>query len=360
MRILHVITSLRTGGAERLMVDLLPEFNKKDDIHVELCLFDGETTPFRKEIESKGIIIHDFGKGNSVYNPANILRLSKLIKNYDVIHTHNTAPQFFAAITSLFSNKIFITTEHNTTNRRRNYRIFKAIDRWMYARYNHIICISDKANENLRNYISGINTRNISTIYNGIDTQKFQNAQPSGYLTELSSDISKKIIMIAAFRLQKDQPTLIKAMKSLPDDFHLFLVGEGPCKAECIELTSKLNLSRRVHFLGHRNDIGPLLKEADFVAMSSHYEGLSLSSVEGLAAGKPFLASDVDGLREVVINAGILFPHGDSNAFADEILKLNDSPCLYDTVSSACRKRATKYDISHMIDGYIRIYNNAF
>lgn len=97
MKILHVITSLYTGGAEKLMVDLLPRMQKKGH-QVELCIFDGTRTPFFVQLENSGIKIHWFRKGGSVYNPLNVYRLWRLMcKGWDIVHTHNTAPQLFAA-----------------------------------------------------------------------------------------------------------------------------------------------------------------------------------------------------------------------------------------------------------------------
>ena len=66
-------------------------------------------------------------------------------------------------------------------------------------------------------------------------------------------------------------------------------------------LNIELNVSDRVHFLGVRTDVPTLLKAADIVVMSSHFEGLSLSNIEGMAAGKPFVASDVDGIPNLTL-----------------------------------------------------------
>ena len=68
MRILHVITSLRTGGAEKLMVDLLPRLRDLGN-DVELLLFDGTRTLFYEELENTGIKIHTLSVGGNVYNP---------------------------------------------------------------------------------------------------------------------------------------------------------------------------------------------------------------------------------------------------------------------------------------------------
>ena len=92
--------------------------------------------------------------------------------------------------------------------------------------------------------------------------------------------------------------------------------------------------------------------------MSSHFEGLSLSSVEGMCVGKPFIASDVDGLHEVVSGAGILFPHQNPEALAEVVIKLDKNHDQYQHVADTCRARASQYDISKMVDGYSTVYKS--
>lgn len=353
MRILHVITSLRTGGAEKLMVDLLPRL--RDAGHdVELLLFDGTDTPFRREVEAADINVYDLGCVGSVYSPMRFFKLLPYLKKYDIVHTHNTAPQLFAAIGSVLCSVVLVTTEHNTSNRRRGWRWYAAIDRWMYNRYLKVICISQKAEENLRNYI-GHSKAYICTINNGIDVAKYANASASPELEALAPG-RRKIIMVAGFRWEKDQDTLIRSLKYLPARFHLFLVGDGSRRGELEALIEKERAADRVHLLGLRTDVPQLLHAADYVAMSSHFEGLSLSSVEGMSVGKPFIASDVDGLREVVKGAGILFPHGDAEALANCIMRLEQSLGEYKSVVEACLKRARQFDIEKMATNYSHLY----
>lgn len=355
MKILHVITSLRTGGAEKLMVDLLPRLKAKE-FDVDLLLFDGTDTPFRRDVEAKGIKVYDLGIGGSVYSPLRLLKLIPYLRKYDVVHTHNTAPQLFAAIGSAISKVMLFTTEHNTSNRRRSWKWYVPIDRWMYNRYNKVICISQKAEENLREFI-GTSKADICTVNNGVDVGHYASAFPSAEL-EIIAPGSRKIIMVAGFRWEKDQETLIKSLKVLPPKFHLYLVGDGVRRSELEFIVREENLAERVHFMGLRTDVPQLLHAADYIVMSSHFEGLSLSSVEGMSVGKPFLASDVDGLREVVKGAGILFPHGDSNALAIEIMTLENSSEKYRSVADACHSRAEKFDISTMTERYAELYKS--
>lgn len=352
MKILHVITSLRTGGAEKLMVELLPRL--RDMGHeVDLCVFDGIMTAFYQELVNAGIKIIPLRLGGSVYDPRNIFSLCSLIRNYEVVHTHNTACQLFAAIASLCCPQVsLVTTEHNTTNRRRGRWYLKPGDLWMYGRYKKIICISDQARKNLVDYIG--DTEKIVTIYNGIDLCRFQKVS----LKEERSDGKKVITMVSAFRAQKDHKTLIKAFDLLPDDYILQLVGDGELRNETEAFAKKHASGDRIFFFGNRSDIPEILANSDVVVLSSHYEGLSLSSIEGMASGKPFIASDVEGLHEIVAEAGIFFPHENADTLASQIRRCCTDKDYAVEVGANCTARAQKYDISKMAEHYAMLYSS--
>ena len=353
MRILHVITSLRTGGAEKLMVDLLPRL--RDLGHeVELCVFDGLRTPFYEALEAKGIHVIPLHVGGSVYDPRNIFLLISLIKKYDVVHTHNTACQMYVAMANVFAKKCVVTTEHSTSNRRRGYPVLKWIDAWMYRQYQTIVTVSDIAGQNIKDYI-GDASLPIMTITNGIDVNRFSRAEPCQEIINAYKDCFS-CVMVAGFRYEKDHTTAIKAFSVLEEKYHLFLVGDGEKRGELETLVASLCLDGRVHFLGVRMDVPNLLQAADVVIMSSHREGLSLSNLEGMASGKPFIASDVEGLHEIVDGAGILVPHQDAEALAAQI-----SRCCLDKeyaaeVGARCHLRAQQYDIKKMAVQYSRLY----
>ena len=357
MKVLYVITSLRIGGAEKLMVDLLPRLQKAG-IDVELCVFDGTETSFKKEFLTTGIPLIEFSKGRNVYSPLNLFSLIKLLRknNYDIIHTHNTAPQLFGAISSMVCSVVLCTTEHNTSNRRRGSMWYGLIDRWMYGRYSKIICISEKTEKNLRDSLSHFSPKT-QTILNGIDTTKYANAFAGG-IDKIKDNCEIAIIQVAGFRYQKDQKTVIRALKLLPPTAHLYFAGDGDLMAECKKLAIECDVQQRVHFLGVRTDVPQLLKNSDIVVMSSHWEGFGLAAVEGMAAGKPVLATDVDGLREVVKGAGILFNHNDFIDLANKINSLINDDKLYEKISKRCLTRALEYDISKMVKEYKNVYMN--
>ena len=359
MRILHVITSLRTGGAEKLMVDLLPRLEANGN-EVELAVFDGTVTPFYKELDASGIRIHSFHMGGSVYDPRHIVKLIRLMRGFDIVHTHNTSPQLFAAIASRFlstkNRPLLITTEHNTSNRRRGVPLLRLVDLWMYRQYKRIICISEQARVNLLNHL-GEGKERMLTIYNGIDVQKYRMVSAP---SENKNPEVVTITMVAAFREQKDHKTLIRSMALLPENYVLQLVGIGdPILIQaCHALVDELGLQQRVNFLGMRTDIPEILALSDIVVLSSHYEGLSLSSIEGLASGKPFVASDVDGLHEIVNGYGLLFRHEDSNHLASVLLALMNDKSYYQKTASDCLKRASCFEIKQMSSSYLELYAN--
>lgn len=350
MKILHVITSLRTGGAEKLMTEMLPRMKECGE-DVELCVFDGTKTSLYEELERKEIVMHALG--GSVYSPMNIIKLFPLIRKYDLVHTHNTACQYYVAMASLFSKCRLFTTEHNTSNRRRNVW-WKLCDEWVYGRYEKILCISDLVKKNLVRHIGTKFEHQCEVIHNGIDVSLYENK----CLSSIKESSRKQILMVSAFRKQKDHKTLIEALALLSQNYELVFVGGGEqCLIdECIAFAEKRGVKNRITFLGVRTDIVELLKRANIVVLSSHYEGVSLSSLEGMASGKPFIASDVEGLRDIVGGYGILFPHGDYKVLASEIEKVCEDKEYCSEVVRRCQERARMFDISVMVKKYMDVY----
>ncbi len=354
MKILQVITSLDTGGAEKLISEISPMLRDKGH-QVDVLSFDGADTAFKKALTDNGIKVYSFGKGCNVYNPFIILRLAKMMKNYDIVHTHNTAAQLFAAVGSVLCSVVLCTTEHNTSNRRRDWKWYAPIDKWMYSKYSKVICISDSTEQNLRDFIKEGSDK-ICTILNGIDVKRYSQAVSIDKSTITNHPERKVIAMVAGFRYQKDQETLIRAFNNLPEDYELWLIGDGERRSIIEQCIKDNKLEDRVLLLGIRSDIPSLLKSVDVVVQSSHWEGFGLAAVEGMAAGKPVIASDVEGLAQVVEGAGILFPLDDDKKLADIIKLLIEDQTYYQQVAANCMERAKMFDIQKMVDAYNEVY----
>ena len=362
MRILQVITSLDMGGAETLVVNLIPRLQALGNT-VDLCIFNGKETPLTHRLKKDSPQTKIFALGYGVYNPLYILKLVKIMKNYDIIHTHNSSPQLFVAIANLFCSQKLVSTEHTTSNRKRDWKWYAPIESWMYGQYNHVICISQIAEDKLREYMGGVwldktnpQYKQISTINNGVDVKAISNATPDNDLLSQKGK-RKAALMVAGFRDAKDQDTVVKALGLLNNsDFEVWFAGVGIRQEIVKQLADSLGVSERVRFLGLRADIPNVLRAADVIVMSSHWEGLSLSNVEGMSAHKPFIASDVNGLKEVTKGYGILLPHEDAKALAEEINLLASDEAYYNEIAERCYNRALEFDISKTVNGYNNVY----
>lgn len=357
MRILQLTNKLLTGGAEKLIVDSAPFYLKKG-IDMDFLLLDGTKHPLFSILKSnRGLKVYSLGKGN-VYNPFLVFKIIPFLKKYDIVHVHLFPALYWVAIAKQlsFTNTKIVFTEHSTLNRRRNLA-GKYLDRYIYGKYSKIVAISELVRSNLKKHLN-FDDDHFCVIKNGVDLEKILLASPSTYdFFENQPSNQKIIVQVSSFIYPKDQKTVIEALNYLPQNIKLILVGDGELRSDCEKLVENLNLGDRVNFLGVRMDVPRLLKSSDIIVLSSVYEGLSLSSIEGMASGKPFIASDVPGLTEVVKDAGVLFPQGNAKELASHILKLIDDPVYYSKVSNACLERSKKFDINTMVGNYISLYN---
>ena len=126
MRILQVINSLGMGGAEKLISEIAPRL--RDLGHeVDVLVFYGKDTPFRQDLERKGIKVMSVGDGSrSPYYLGNLLKMIPIIHRYDIVHAHTTPAQIFSALSKILglSRVKLVTTEHSTNNHRRGKWIF--------------------------------------------------------------------------------------------------------------------------------------------------------------------------------------------------------------------------------------------
>lgn len=365
LKILHVIINLGSGGAEKLLEEAVPLMNEIEGVETDVLLLTDEKNVFDKALKSKGIKV-DVIKLRKIYSPVNIIEIRKHIVDgkYDIVHSHLFPTQYWVALSRLFlkSKKIkLITTEHSTNNRRRGKPYFRLLDKYIYSKYDSIISITDKTQNNLINWIDPKRKQleKHRVIENGINLDKFANAIPYNK-HELKKEFNEKtklICMVGRFSEAKDQPTLIKAITKLPPDIHLLLVGEGPLRRYNEDLAQQLGVIHRVHFLGFRNDVERILKTADIIVLSSHWEGLSLASIEGMSCGRPFLASKVEGLQEIVEGYGMIFEHENENELSILIKKILDEDDIYNEIVINCLKRAEEFNISTTVQKLIDEYN---
>ena len=366
MKVLHIINNLGSGGAEKLLEDLIPRMNKMENVEADILLLTDKNNVFYDSLIRRGAKV-DVVKYRNIYDIRNIFELRKYIEvgGYDIVHSHTFPTQYWVAFSRLFtSNKKvkFITTEHSTHNRRRKKFYFRYIEKFIYSQYDWIISITEKTRDNLINWIDTKrkNSDKHLVIENGVDIDNIRIALPykKNELIVGISENTKLICMVGRFSEAKDQPTLIRAVSKLLEDTHLVLVGEGPLIEDNKKLAEELGIYDRVHFLGFRHDIPRILKTVDIVVLSSHWEGLSIASIEGLSSGKPFIASRVPGLEELVKGYGLVFEHSSADELASLIYRIKDDDSLRAEISKNCLKRAENYNISKTVLSLVRLYSD--
>jgi len=355
MKVLHVITSLLLGGAEKLLVDSLPLY-KKQGVEVEVYMLNNTKGPFYEILANKhNIKIHCSDKSKSVYDPKHILAIRKLIPKFDIIHVHLFPCTYFVPIGSFFIKSKIIYTEHSTENRRRKWLLFKWVDKILYKKYDRIFAISNGVKANLLKHLNKRKTE-IQVISNGINVNDYYKSKPSLELNIAIPENSKIIIQVSNFSKQKDQNTLIKALTRLPENNYVVFVGDGVLIDESKKLVEFYKLQERVLFLGYRSDVPALLKASDVCVQSSHYEGFGLSCVEAMASNIPVVASKVSGLSEIVGDYGVLFAPSNDVELADQLHRLLEDRAYYEEVRSKCLDRANDFTIEVMVTKYIREY----
>lgn len=349
MKILHIITSLELGGAEKLITDLIPLQKRNAQVDV-LILYDKENV---FQLDTK------VSKYNSKSTYKNIFEILKIIKDgkYDIVHTHLTHAQIWTSIASLFdfSKTKYITTEHSTSNNRRGKKIFKYLDKFIFSRYSRIICISEAVKNSLMEWIEDKREFKYSVISNGINLKNFRNAEEIDRKIFNFSVEDKILIMVSRLNPAKDHETLLKAIKNLPEKYRLLIVGEGVKEKELRDKVVELKIENRVSFLGMRNDIPSLLKMSDIAIQSSHFEGFGITAVEAMASGLPLIASDVPGLRDVVEGAGILFEKGNDIELVQKIVELEDEDFKKEIIKKQ-KERSEKYSLEVTCKEYIKSY----
>lgn len=364
MKILHIINKLGPGGAEKLIEESLPIMNKAEGIKADVLLLTDENNVFDKKLKEEGIKI-DVVPLRKPRNPINIYYIRKYIikGQYDVIHAHLFPTIYWTSIASklIFKGKPkLIMTEHSTHNRRREKAYLRLLEKFIYFSYDKIISISSKTQENLISWLKPklSDLDKFLVIENGINTNRFSEARPY-QKHEINSEFTentKILCMVGRFSKQKDQATVIKSIKNLSEDVHLLLIGEGPLKNKSQDLAKEIGVEDRVHFLGFRDDVERIFKTSDIIILSSHWEGFGLAAAEGMAAGRPVIASDVDGLREVVQGAGIFFTKGNSEELFKIINSLIKNNYEYKKIAKLCLERADRFSIKKMVNKYMEVY----
>ncbi|MDT8998079.1 glycosyltransferase [Paucibacter sp. APW11] len=234
--------------------------------------------------------------------------------------------------------RTLVHIEHNSRERYTRWRLAQA--RWLAERTALLIGVSEGVRGRLIEL--GFPAQKCVAVPNGIDLSRFARADEHPFEQRTAG-----IVMSARFARQKDHLTLIRAVDLLAKRglrLPLMLAGSGKegYRRAAEALVKQLGLEPQVRFLGHHGEMPQLLMSQAVCVLSTHYEGMPLALVEGMAAGCACIASDVVGVSEVIEKdvTGILVPEGDPVALADALERVFSEPGLGERLARAARQRA--------------------
>jgi glycosyltransferase involved in cell wall biosynthesis len=179
---------------------------------------------------------------------------------------------------------------------------------------------------------------------------------------ELGLESSTPLIgVVAILRPQKALDVLLKAHAQALDtvpDAHVVIAGDGPCRRELEQLCRELGTADRVHFLGLRHDIDPILRSIDVAVISSDYEGTPLVAFECMANRTPLVATAVGGLPDVIDDGetGVLVPPQDPEALANALAELLSDPERRQRLGEASAGRLGEFTIDAIAGRFAELY----
>lgn len=205
-------------------------------------------------------------------------------------------------------------------------------------------------------------TVEIRTIYNFIDEKTYIPKDPGTLKSDFGIHEDEKVLIhISNFREVKNIPDVVKSFQIVLQsmDAKLLLVGEGPEKENIENLVAELNLENHVIFTGKRNDMAELLAISDLMFHLSEKEAFGLVLLEALACGVPSVATNIDGIPEVIEDGvnGFLVPYGDITTAAEKgVQLLQDENLRALFKDNGFRTVRDKFESSKIISAYEELY----
>jgi len=284
-----------SGGAERVTHRLATDLSETHDVTVVTLTSNTFSNCIYKQY-SLGFSESTFSKIWSLFwGPIALARFCKH-NNIPLVISHMERANFI----SLLSKTPTITVVHN-------YRyLSKPIHRffitWLYPKAHKVVTVSKGTEKRIKKLFSLTNTQ---TIYNYFDLKEIKVKLNEPLLEKdslLFENNLSTFINVGRLTEQKGQDTLIQsfAQANMPDA-HLIIIGEGKQRKKLESLCIELGVEKKVHLIGTRKNIFPLLAASDCFVLSSRWEGFGLVLVEALAVGMPIISTNcLSGPAEIL------------------------------------------------------------
>jgi len=302
------------------------------------------------------------------------VRLAVLFRKegVDIAHVNNIAPWLDVLLASRLARCRCVQTFHGIEESTIRFSGARRMMLRKAAEWSSAVTAVSRATKDLLVELTGVDESHVQVIENGVDGTLFyppkDPSEREGIRRELGLPLREFLfVCVAALRPVKNHRGLIHAFaKAFPPTSRsgagLVLVGAGSEESALRQQVEELELNKRIHFLGRRNDVAGVLKGMDAFVLNSRTEGLSYAVLEAMAAGLPVLATAVGANVKLVQDGreGFLYSPGDERALCGLLSKI----CALDKTTlqrmgMAARKRVLEdYGMDKMAREYQALYSS--
>lgn len=252
-----------------------------------------------------------------------------------------------------------VVIHHHAAPDRAPSPIRRRVYQWIFRRNQTWVAVSDDARVGLARYF-GVDSDSIKRVYNGLPPLPVEPGIES-FRSELGA-LPDDIIVTTVSRLApgkgiEDLLPVSRILFSKVPNVRLVVAGGGPLFDEIVARFKDDPEGRLVQFLGHRSDIGRILRESDVFLLPSHSEGFGMSLVEAMQAGLPVVAYRITSIPEIVQQNrnGLLVEKGDWRALAEGIILLSQNAELRKALGKNGPQDAARFTEAVMLDNYDRL-----
>jgi len=376
VKIIHLLTDLRQGGAERLAINICDKLSETHQVYL-ILLKERNDKVYNIPKNVSKIICNSFARPSlKFYHENNLLEFKKILDEVkpDIIHVHTSEGYWLAAYTMKNSIKYFFHF-HNNLELFEKFNIkkisFNIIRNLIYKniffkRINDFnVTFITISSENHLYYKRNLNNNKIILLSNAIDFNKFNSKRiVNKNLDEI------KFISVGRLDLYKNQIYLIKAfellIKTKKIKAKLILVGDGEKKELLINKANELSIIDLIEFKGNVNNVDEVLSACHVYLHAGLNEGAPLAPLEAMASGLPCVVLNTTGMKDIIfnnkngfiINYNLNNINASINEFCSAIYSIISNKISYTNFSNEAVLLASNFDFNDYIEKLSKIYND--
>jgi glycosyltransferase involved in cell wall biosynthesis len=348
-------------GVKRLFSWMIPRFDRE---RFRMSLVSLRKKDVSEEtLESLGIDITYLERGK--FDPLTLPAMLRIVdrQRIDVLHLHGYGATTFGRIAGALRGIPTILHEHANLTDTPWFQ--KVADRALEP-YTDIALAVSKSTADFVIKARQIPASKVKIVYLGVPLEEFSRPRTPAEIADARRALGVKddefaIGTVTRLHDSKGNSYLVDAaarVVAARSDARFFLVGEGPLLADLQQQAAALGLGDRFVFAGFRRDVAGTLSAFDLSVFPSLWEGTPLTVFEALAMGKPIVATDADGLADVLTNDqdAAIVPRRNAAALADKIIWAIDRPDARARLSAAARRTGRQFDIDLFVRKMERLY----